>query len=367
MDRSVEANLDVLDVGHLERLIVVSRPWVRMQIELLGDPRLQRAARHGAKRLDLLLWIILFAARADDGGRLTVGNEPAEPEDIARHLPAVSAEEVAEALRSLEMTGILVRDPDGVLRLDDWERWWAYRPSETKEAQKRRQRLSRSRKRAATTTDVTTAVTTGHDVTVLDVTLQKQNKKENTEEQEHIGKVPAATAHAAARAVSHPLATSAELQLTNEARELLSHVPAGRRVEVEGEMVAVLTAGHRFRNSLVRATPERLAAKCRETLKAHAGTPRDNVWAYCLTKLADNSDVVEARNTAQRAAIEADEREFVRRGALADEWAAQNPSDAQGLMSLIEKEIPSSGLFGTMARRQLFVARACQRIEDVRQ
>jgi hypothetical protein len=84
--------------------------WVKLHDDILGDPKLIRAVRAGHAQLVLLPWLFVFAKQADDGGRLSVGGLPADPEDIAHQLPGVSAADVAVALASLEAIGVLRRD-----------------------------------------------------------------------------------------------------------------------------------------------------------------------------------------------------------------------------------------------------------------
>src|SRR5687768_13695273 len=94
--------------------------WMKLHSDILDDPKLMRAARHGSKQLVLLPWLLAFAGRASDDGRLTVATAPADPEDIARGIPGVSVEQVAQALEELAQVGILVTDFDGSLRFARW-------------------------------------------------------------------------------------------------------------------------------------------------------------------------------------------------------------------------------------------------------
>jgi hypothetical protein len=87
----------------------------------LGTPKLMRAARKGATHLHVLPWLIAFAIKATDHGRLSVGEDPAEPEDIADQIPCVTAIQVAGALSELAAIGVLSEDPDGCARFTNWE------------------------------------------------------------------------------------------------------------------------------------------------------------------------------------------------------------------------------------------------------
>src|SRR5256885_695152 len=107
--------------------------WAKLYIDILGDPKLIRAARKGAAGLELLPWIIVFAKKADDRGRLTVGGLPVEAEDIAGQLPGNPTAQIVACLDSARLIGVLVTDPDGALRLAAWDRRNSW-PSESREA-----------------------------------------------------------------------------------------------------------------------------------------------------------------------------------------------------------------------------------------
>lgn len=97
-------------------------PWAKLHTDILGDPKLMRASRKGAKGLLLTPWFIAFAKEADDDGRLTVNGEPAEPVDMASLIPNTTARGVSEAQSSLRRLGVLVQDEDGALRFAAWEK-----------------------------------------------------------------------------------------------------------------------------------------------------------------------------------------------------------------------------------------------------
>lgn len=123
--------------------------WAKVHTDMLGDTKLMRAHRKGAGKLELVPWLILFAKAADDDGRLTVGGEPAEPEDIAEGIPGVTPADVAECIKGLEShtRNCLVRDPDGALRLVNWGKRQD-KPSNKPEAVRDRVQKHRDRKRA---------------------------------------------------------------------------------------------------------------------------------------------------------------------------------------------------------------------------
>ncbi len=95
--------------------------WAKLHTDLLGDPKLMRAARKGAKHLALLPWLIVFAKLSDDSGRLSVGGMAADPEDIAALLPGVKPQAVAGCIQELTEIGVLVPDDDGTQRFARWE------------------------------------------------------------------------------------------------------------------------------------------------------------------------------------------------------------------------------------------------------
>lgn len=123
--------------------------WVKLHTDILGDPKLMRAARKGARGLELLPWVLAFAASADDDGRLTVDGEPAEPEDIAHGIPGVDADAVSACLASLTTIGVLAPDDDGALAFAAWQRR-AMKPSDTPDAARARKQRSRATHRDVT-------------------------------------------------------------------------------------------------------------------------------------------------------------------------------------------------------------------------
>lgn len=117
--------------------------WVKLHTDILGDPKLMRAARKGARGLELLPWVLAFAAAADDDGRLTVDGDAAEPEDIAHGIPGVLPTAVADCLASLTAIGVLAPDDDGALAFAAWQRR-AMKPSDTPDAARARKQRSRA-------------------------------------------------------------------------------------------------------------------------------------------------------------------------------------------------------------------------------
>jgi hypothetical protein len=125
--------------------------WAKLHTDILADPKLMRAARRGARGLNLLPWLIVIAKQCEDEGRFTVAGEPMEPADMAPLIPGVTETEVAEACRSLIEIGVLVEEA-GALRLAAWGRR-QQRPSETPAAVGERVRKHRRKvKRASNDT-----------------------------------------------------------------------------------------------------------------------------------------------------------------------------------------------------------------------
>lgn len=104
--------------------------WAKLHTDIIGDEKLLRAARKGAKHLHWLPWLIAVAKRAEDGGRLTVGGEAADPEDIAPLIPGGTVKSIAGCLSELEAIGVLCRDTDNALAFANWERRSGGKPSD---------------------------------------------------------------------------------------------------------------------------------------------------------------------------------------------------------------------------------------------
>jgi hypothetical protein len=123
--------------------------WAKLHTDILGDPKLMRAARKGGRELVYLPWFIAFAKLADDGGRLTVGGEPADPVDISDLIPEATARRVSTALKSLEAIGVLLRDNDGALRFARWDVRSEAKPSDSPSAIAERVKRHREKQRNA--------------------------------------------------------------------------------------------------------------------------------------------------------------------------------------------------------------------------
>ena len=123
--------------------------WAKLHTDILGDVKMMRAARKGAKGLHLFPWLIAFAKEADDDGRLTVVGESADARDIADQIPGVTVREVQACIASCLTIGILTRGDDGVLSLTAWDRRSGTKASDTPSAIHDRVKRHREKKRNA--------------------------------------------------------------------------------------------------------------------------------------------------------------------------------------------------------------------------
>jgi len=135
--------------------------WVKLHTDIIGDPKLMRAARKGAKGLEWTPWLIAFAKKANDNGRLTVGGEAAEPEDMASGFPGAKSASVAACLASLKELGVLAPDADGVLRFTAWDRR-AGKPSDRPESVRERVAQHRQKKQGVSPAGETPAGANGN-------------------------------------------------------------------------------------------------------------------------------------------------------------------------------------------------------------
>lgn len=123
--------------------------WLKLHVDILDDPKLMRARRHGYEQLVLVPWLFAFAKRANDNGRLSVGGAAAEPEDLVHGIPDdISIEAMRTALASCLNIGVLVEDPDGVLRFANWHVRQG-KPTESAEAWRVRKQRQRTRQKLA--------------------------------------------------------------------------------------------------------------------------------------------------------------------------------------------------------------------------
>ena len=121
--------------------------WAKLHTDIIGDPKLLRAARKGARHLHWLPWLIAFAKAADDDGRLTVNGEPVEPEDVAPQLPGCTPESIAACIMELATIGVLTIDEDGVYAFAQWQERSGTKASDDPEARNERVRRHRAKKK----------------------------------------------------------------------------------------------------------------------------------------------------------------------------------------------------------------------------
>lgn len=243
--------------------------YAKLWTDILGDEKLMRAARKGAKHLVILPWLFAFAKKVDDNGRLTVDGEPAEPDDISALIPGVTPRQVAACFEELERIKVLVRDDDGALCLAAWEHrsGSGSKPSDAPESVADRVRKHRQRKRQATadspnetpseTRSVTPDVTRSEtpDVTPLKrgVTSyarsreeegEEEKEKELEKEQEEEARV---ALHASAAKRPSTTAKSVAAQLVSSAHRAAYHRVISKAPVPEAwdaEMVARLSGMH---------------------------------------------------------------------------------------------------------------------------
>lgn len=157
--------------------------WAKVHIDLLGDPKLMRAARKGAKGLVLTPWFIVFAKGAADDGRLSIGGEPAEPADFVSLIPGQTLRSITAALVSLEEIGVLVRDSrDQALRFTAWEIRQEQAPSDSKEARRERVRRHRERQRNTSSNASSNGAGNTGDVTGVTGGDETEERREESEE-----------------------------------------------------------------------------------------------------------------------------------------------------------------------------------------
>lgn len=131
--------------------------WAKLHTDILGDPKLMRAARKGMAGLVLLPWLIVAAKHADDDGRLTVGGHAMEADDLVPMIPGATPAEVMIALANLTELGVLVAE-NGVLRFAAWHPRQS-KPSDSNEAWRERQQRSRARRKTEAKHDTSEPVT----------------------------------------------------------------------------------------------------------------------------------------------------------------------------------------------------------------
>ncbi|HKW09724.1 MAG TPA: hypothetical protein VJO33_05045 [Gemmatimonadaceae bacterium] len=111
-----------------------------------------------------------------------------------------------------------------------------------------------------------------------------------------------------------------------------------RRADFATQINGVLNGGCAFRGGILRATPERLARRCREVLDS---PPKDHNSAIVvlLTKL---SDVGNATDSPTEQLARQDKQEFGDDQNTVDAWLEQHPDDAKAIRAKMRRLLPGS-------------------------
>lgn len=365
--------------------------WCKLHTDVLGDAKLQRAVRKGARGFVVLPWLIVWARAHDetDAGRLVLGGEPADPEDVVAQIPDpdVTAEQVAACMASCEAIGVLERDADGVLRFAAWaERSGraSTRPSDRPEAVRERVRQHRERKRQqGQPGQQASPATRSNDRNALrNEQIEIEKERETRSEAVAEGQAGARDATAPAREPARDAAPPAPLgsapldvpaplvPFAPLVRRLLDSAYAdatpARRADVVRQLVAVLAERVKIRRGefVGPTTRDVLARAIEHTLATLPSIHnRDRAILFVLRKCMSGdavtppdahghlpSEALAAREAAERAA---DDRELADREHDADAWLAEHPDERVALEAAVEAERPKGvpdGAFWARAR-----------------
>lgn len=223
--------------------------WAKLWTDILGDTKLMRAARKGARNLQLTPWLFAFAKEANDNGRLTVGGVPADPEDIANLIPCCRPRDVTVACIHLLEIRVLVRDSDGAYRFLNWgKRQGRTPPSDEPEAVTERVRRHRARKRNGVTETMRNGVAP-ESVTTPEKEEEKEKEKETETETEKDEDADRSAASGGFRAT------------------LLGKLPSSRSVAM-GAALRMWEAGDDLPNTVAGLTPtrEQIEMACRDVM-----------------------------------------------------------------------------------------------------
>jgi hypothetical protein len=318
------------------------RLYARLWTDILGDPKLMKAARHGARNLELTPWLFAFAKRADADGRLEIAGEKAEAEDIASEIPCATSTRVASCIESLRKLKILKADPDGVLSFTAWEFRNSGKTSDSREAVAERVRKHRERKKGESNAD-------GNAGNALpSVTGNEQESREKrVERREKKGE-------------SKKAGSSSGGSLGPNARDFgrmfYSAAPAARRQDVYRQLMATLNGGARLRRGVIvtAGSVERLELKCREVIQEGVDDP-DKAIVVLLTKLADSTDIAAQRREEVREEIVESDRIGDERRAAAAAFAVAHPDRRHELEERALREFPGDGPFHDLTRESWVV------------
>ena len=308
--------------------------YARLWVDILDDPKLMAAVDDGARHLDLLPWLIVFAKRADANGRLEIAGKSANPRQIARSIPNTNARSVAKCEEELAKIGILTQDPDGCYRFVAWEYRNSGKASDSKEAVAERVARHRARKRGDKVPHPVTDGNAGNALHVTDVTSKRVESREEREESRE-KRVKAGSSEK----------DSLPAGALEFGRTFYRSAPRARRLEVKQQLLATLNGGAKLRRGVkVRAqSPEHLDRRCREVMAEGVKDP-DKAIVVLLTKLADVGNAqdspTEKASAAEKRAEKRDEAEAAQRLAHATAWLADNPDVAAAIAKSIDPEIP---------------------------
>jgi hypothetical protein len=354
--------------------------YARLWVDILGDPKLLRAADEGAKNLVILPWLIAWAKRADASGRIETSGKPSNPREIARAIPNVSPRHVGKSLAELEAINVLERDADGCYRFTAWDYRNSGKTSDSKEAVAERVRKHRERKRRQRAGNESqldlSSGNTSNALPVTDVTSKRVESREEREEsrEKRVERKSGVVAESSQPGVTRDRAAAGAVRKLPGAaadfgRAFYASAPPSRKRDVKQQLLATLNGGAQLRAGVkVRAgSVERLELKCREVI-AEGVDDADKAIVVLLTKLADVSD----DSPTERAAAELkrdekiDEAEAQRRFELAMAWIRETP----GLDLEIDEEVkaklgnqPDSPI-GAIAKRMTHRAVVLKRWTD---
>lgn len=343
--------------------------WAKLHTDIIGDEKLMRAARKGARQLVLLPWLIAFAKKADDQGRLSVNGEPADPIDMASGFPGVTEKQVSQCISELENLGILVRDGE-FLRFGAWEKRSGHdrkKPSDSPERVKERVNRHRQRSQVVEPQQPPSIVTPGvtPPVTPLKRALQRpldvDVDVDRDKEQRGVTRVTAAAPNVpgSAAVAPAPLNGNSQSNGTGPGQPTSPPLPDlppevvqfGRtfygsssqtvKADVFTQLRAILGDGTRYKGERIRATPERLARRCLEVIQVHERSPLREPAKAMAVLLAKLSDVGNAQDSPTEAAARQAEIDYGDDTADINAWLLGHPTEAQEIRDKMLRLFPT--------------------------
>lgn len=170
-----------------------------------------------------------------------------------------------------------------------------------------------------------------------------------------------------ATSTAAPRADALKAELPPDAQQLLDtfyhRATLERYRDVNRQLHAILgSVGALHERQRIRATPERLAAKCREVL-TDGVKDDDKAIVVLLVKLADSTDVTERESREQQESAAREEVSTAEDEAHAEAWLADHPAIAAEIQSEVTALIPApaddpfTAVTHRMARRGLLLGR----------